>query len=612
MNTATQVCVTQVTPPSCGEGQLWDTQNERCVDRPEDAPTCDGGFLDTTTSTCVDVQNEWHCSVVKNYGYCANLADVSLPSDVRVVNCSQIPDSGAQERSLRSLRTHWKHDVQDKSHRLRDRARQLQDTAQNIDPAVRCEPAVGLPCATLLTRPAQLRVAAQPASAKAGSIFTVQPRIEVRDAGGGLLTEDSQTQVVVTVESGGGAVFYADTPRPAEGDESQPLIVGTATKGVVQFEGLVIDAPGDGYVLKFTVIRDDDLGGGEVSAVTAPFNVWAFVIVEGSGSASEEQCEVADAGGECCASGKVDACGVCDGNGASCVVEVELQIFATSEEEAAALMDADSPERAEFEAAFVAEIAAYLGISPSRIVITNIEFDYDISLGRRRLRIRSGRALQADEGDNDAPVLAVTFELRPPPNADTDPDAGAEMEAVTQLLVEGVTNSESALYSSHNSQTNRLVSSYVPSARRVGLCGNGECEVGESASCSDCEKSNAVCGNGECELDLGETSVNCVADCEAATGQETTDDDGEVVGGEDDGLSGAAIAGIVVAGVAVVGGMVGISKCVSTRAKKQKPAARSAMPSKSAATRLVEMEAYRSAPPNQIKVQSSPHSTGPQ
>lgn len=102
----------------------------------------------------------------------------------------------------------------------------------------------------------QIVVTQQPGGAVAASAFTQQPRVELRNAAGQLVTSDSATQVTVAITAGSGAA----------GAALSGTATATAGAGVVQFAGLSINLAGSNYTLTFTA-------AGLSIAVSAPFTV---------------------------------------------------------------------------------------------------------------------------------------------------------------------------------------------------------------------------------------------------------------------------------------------------------------------------------------------------
>lgn len=96
----------------------------------------------------------------------------------------------------------------------------------------------------------QLVLVQQPVLGENEELLSVQPRIELRDAGGNLATSDSQTFVRVTV-------IPENTADIASLNRSQNGVVAQAQGGIVQFDGLILDgAIGQSYRLVFTEDTD--------------------------------------------------------------------------------------------------------------------------------------------------------------------------------------------------------------------------------------------------------------------------------------------------------------------------------------------------------------------
>ena len=78
---------------------------------------------------------------------------------------------------------------------------------------------------------------------------------------------------------------------------------------------------------------------------------------------------VEDCAGECGGDAVVDDCGVCDGDGSSCEVYIELEITTTLDEPIV-----DDEELEEFEEDFESYMETELGLPEGTVEVTNIEF----------------------------------------------------------------------------------------------------------------------------------------------------------------------------------------------------------------------------------------------
>ena len=126
----------------------------------------------------------------------------------------------------------------------------------------------------------QLVIVTQPAGAAPGTPFTTQPVIEVRNASNALVSNDSTTQVTVSI-----------TPLTgAAGAVLSGTLTVTAVGGVVTFSGLSIDLAGTAYTLEFVD------GGSLTDATSTAFDVAIGGGGGGSGGGGGED------GGGCVAS----------------------------------------------------------------------------------------------------------------------------------------------------------------------------------------------------------------------------------------------------------------------------------------------------------------------
>lgn len=81
-----------------------------------------------------------------------------------------------------------------------------------------------------------------------GTAFLPQPKLEIRDAGGNLLVNNSSSVIEVSMYS-----------NPSRGELSPHSgTTGILDKGMVQFHGLSIDKAGTGYRLKYVLLKHTD------------------------------------------------------------------------------------------------------------------------------------------------------------------------------------------------------------------------------------------------------------------------------------------------------------------------------------------------------------------
>ena len=104
----------------------------------------------------------------------------------------------------------------------------------------------------------QIVVAQDPAGASPNTAFTTQPQVELRNSGGTLLSGNNSTVVTVSITAGTGTSGAVLGPSGS--------LTATASGGVVDFTGLMIDLVGIDYQLTFTAT-------GFTSANSAQFDV---------------------------------------------------------------------------------------------------------------------------------------------------------------------------------------------------------------------------------------------------------------------------------------------------------------------------------------------------
>lgn len=257
-----------------------------------------------------------------------------------------------------------------------------------------------------------------------------------------------------------------------------------------------------------------------------------------------------DGAGLCCNAGFVDVCGVCGGDGTSCSVVAQVHVGVPEGTDAAAVLVADSAERLEFEVnTFPAVMAPLLGLDASRISVIDVQ------------------AVDADPS-----LLSVTFQVSPDGEG---AGAGDLIARVNAAVGDG------------------SVVSSVEATSTGGVCGNDLCEYGEA--CSSAAADSSSCCPNDCPITLhacptpdgtnqqcgGERRGRCVMStgaCECWPGAGYTGDDCGACqsgfamsssleckpvfdvdtgfGSLDAGMPAWALAALVIVGVFVFGGVV--------------------------------------------------------
>lgn len=123
----------------------------------------------------------------------------------------------------------------------------------------------------------QLTVTTQPAGAVELVPFGTQPVVQIRDAAGVLVSNDSTTQVTAALSGGTGGATLGGT------------FTATAVNGVATFSGLSVSLPGTGYLLTFTsnpALTQAVSAGFSVSAASTGSGVAPFVPAAPSGAAT--------------------------------------------------------------------------------------------------------------------------------------------------------------------------------------------------------------------------------------------------------------------------------------------------------------------------------------
>jgi hypothetical protein len=266
----------------------------------------------------------------------------------------------------------------------------------------------------------------------------------------------------------------------------------------------------------------------------------------GSGTFVDMQgscCTVADANGVCCPSGLVDECGVCDGAGNSCAVQLASQVDVPAN-----LIGSggvlDGPLTQFFQGA-----VGVMGIPPESVSVTNVTTGPPtITAGRRR------SLLQDQQPQQPQPTDALPTGVQPTTTTATStgvvaaaPAPGvAEPTKATSTAPGGYSDptapsappaptGPSSLWATVSVQPSinatgpaPFSSSYIaaglpaavaaspdtssgiqmptnPYPGRLGICGNGICEIGE--------RSTVGAIDGSCPQDCGLPAVACIGGC---------------------------------------------------------------------------------------------------
>lgn len=248
----------------------------------------------------------------------------------------------------------------------------------------------------------------------------------------------------------------------------------------------------------------------------------AFVDMQGS------CCKVADANGICCPSGLVDECGVCDGTGNSCSVKIETEIKVPGN------LIQDGGVVDEPLAQFFDDALEQMGFSAASVSVTSVKSALVTSGGRRlRRSLKQLGALATPApvpstpapvvtaapvtaapvvAATPAPVAATPAPVTAPPGPDQSlfvtvsltPDGNATNTApFNAAYIAAQLPSAAATVAANSSSGISLVS--TPEASREGICGNNICEIGERTTVGAID--------GTCPTDCGLPATACAEGC---------------------------------------------------------------------------------------------------
>jgi len=239
-------------------------------------------------------------------------------------------------------------------------------------------------------------------------------------------------------------------------------------------------------------------------------------------------CTVADANGICCPSGLIDECGVCDGAGNSCSVQLAAEVDVPADLiQSGAVLDAPLTE-------FFQGALGVMGIPPESVTVTNVTTGPPtLSAGRRRRNLLQGEQEQAQPGayteveKSDtatavtpaAPGSFVPTSEEPTTEASvTPPPDGPSSLWATVSVTPSVNATGSTPFSSSYiaaelpaaaaaspDTSSGITMPTNPYPGRLGICGNGICEIGE--------RSTVGAIDGSCPQDCGLPAVACIGGC---------------------------------------------------------------------------------------------------
>jgi hypothetical protein len=189
--------------------------------------------------------------------------------------------------------------------------------------------------------------------------------------------------------SGGLAADNAFTISTSNPDEFSSVVLGfsftggtipAGSNGVLFNVDYVCDYPGSNTACIDQIVISDALGGALPSAFVGGCAEVGSELVSGctdlnacnfnpDANSEDGSCLYNDCAGECAGSAELDDCGVCEGNGESCAVYIELEITTT--------LDApieDEEALAEFEDDFEGFMEIELALPEGSVDVTNVEF----------------------------------------------------------------------------------------------------------------------------------------------------------------------------------------------------------------------------------------------
>ena len=277
----------------------------------------------------------------------------------------------------------------------------------------------------------------------------------------------------------------------------------------------------------------------------------AFVDMQGS------CCSVADANGVCCPSGQVDECGVCDGVGNSCAVQLNADVNVP--DSAAYVVDGNATASWVYLDPlnqYFAGAAAVLGLTGSTVsVVGNVSSSSatdgasggappPLQYRRRKMlvvalkggggkrKLRQEQQQQQQQADfnglaalGSTPSTATTADstttTTPPPLPQPIPPTPPPTMALgtTVNIMPSPNNTGTTPFSSsyiaqqlpaaatasQNATATGITMVGTPSPGRIGICGNGVCEIGERSTVGAIE--------GSCPQDCGLPAIACLGGC---------------------------------------------------------------------------------------------------
>ena len=353
----------------------------------------------------------------------------------------------------------------------------------------------GLPTASLYAvryragEPASVRVRTHPAAGVEGKRLGVQPVVELLDGVGSRCVGDSTTLVhVLVAQRAADSASLIDPPigvkvRQLLTDGLMPLpslpggVAGRAQAGVVTFSDIVVTGAADSVVLVFS--------SGSMRSQSQPFSVFVAPSTSNGGGEGEDGpvdggdagddnggCQVFDSAGNCCGVGSggsdpaLDECGVCNGDGSSCSLTVELGLFLGPGECVSAQLaasGASNPAGSAILESYLSDLTASLGIPREGASIQSVVCPADGGSGviRTDLDPEAAKAsfVGAYETSTDTVVPTIGF-------------------LVEDELGQQLADPESPLRSGNT--TGSVDPFRSVEVVRDGVCGNGACEAGES------------------------------------------------------------------------------------------------------------------------------------
>lgn len=234
-------------------------------------------------------------------------------------------------------------------------------------------------------------------------------------------------------------------------------------------------------------------------------------------------CTVADANGVCCPSGLVDECGVCDGAGNSCAVQLASQVTVPSN-----LIQGEGVLNAPLTEFFQGAVGV-MGIPPEAVAVTNVTTGPPTiggGLKRRALLQQEPQQQQPVPGVDDAtaaapvadPLIEESANVAAPPVLAPPSPIGPSSLWATVSVQPSVNATGSTPFSSSYiaaelpaaaaASTNTSSGIQMPSnpyPGRLGICGNSVCEIGE--------RSTVGAIDGSCPQDCGLPAVACIGGC---------------------------------------------------------------------------------------------------